>query len=283
MTHFTTKLMMVALSFTMIAGGAAASFGQCHGGGGYGGFSRPSSYHGHSSYRKPSCHTKVIQPQLPPPAFDQSGQQFGQAPQGQFSQSQGQFPQSQRQAPQGQFSQGQGQGQFSQNQGQAQQGQNQGQAPQNTNVASGNQQTPPANTQNNAAGNSAEMSALQLLAGMSGDQTQPQQPEASAQSSAPQAQSARPQNGRVGTWIAKLPNNTNVQLELRADGSFVWTATAKGKTSNFSGNYNVNGESLTLIRGSDNQRLAGTLTDNAGGFNFKLSGAKDSGLNFARG
>ncbi len=126
------------------------------------------------------------------------------------------------------------------------------------------------------------MSALQLLAGMSAEQTQPQQPAASAQSATPQVQASRPKTGRVGTWVAKLPNGTIVRLDLRADGSFVWTASAKGKTSNFSGSYNVNGGSLTLIRSNDNQQLAGSLTDNAGGFNFKLSGAKDSGLNFAR-
>ena len=39
---------------------------------------------------------------------------------------------------------------------------------------------------------------------------------------------------------------------------------------------------LTLTR-SDNQSLAGDLTNMANGFNFKLNGAKDSGLNFARG
>jgi hypothetical protein len=39
---------------------------------------------------------------------------------------------------------------------------------------------------------------------------------------------------------------------------------------------------LTLTRG-DNQSLAGDMTVSSNGFNFKLDGANDTGLNFARG
>ena len=89
-------------------------------------------------------------------------------------------------------------------------------------------------------------------------------------------------NPNVGTWVAKVGTEATVQLDLRADGSFTWTATRNGKTSNFAGQYDINGGKLTLTR-SDNQELAGNMTRNANGFNFKLSGAKDAGLNFARG
>ena len=87
---------------------------------------------------------------------------------------------------------------------------------------------------------------------------------------------------RVGTWVATLPNQATVQLTLQADGGFNWVANANGKTSAFAGTYNVNGQSLTLARSSDNQSLAGTLTEaDANSFIFKLDGTTD-GLKFAR-
>ena len=73
-----------------------------------------------------------------------------------------------------------------------------------------------------------------------------------------------------------------MKLDLRADGSFTWTATRSGKTSNFAGQYTMQGGKLTLTR-NDSQKLAGDMTINSGGFNYKLEGAKDAGLNFARG
>ncbi len=87
----------------------------------------------------------------------------------------------------------------------------------------------------------------------------------------------------VGAWTATLPNSASVQLALQADGSFIWTAINKGTTSAFQGSYSIANGTLTLTRSNDNQNLTGqfTMTDN-GGFTFKLSGAQDAGLSFAR-
>ncbi len=154
-------------------------------------------------------------------------------------------------------------------QAQPQQQPQQTQAPAQTglNALGGTQQAPAAGN-----GQTAEQSALQLLGAMGGTaQPQTQQPQAQAQ----------PTNSNVGTWVAKVGDQATVRLELRADNTFTWTATRNGKTSNFSGNYSTQGGKLTLTR-SDNQSLAGAMTINANGFNFKLDGAKDNGLTFAR-
>jgi uncharacterized protein (TIGR03066 family) len=88
----------------------------------------------------------------------------------------------------------------------------------------------------------------------------------------------------VGVWTAKLANGARVQLSLQADGKFSWTATNQsGRQSTFSGSYSIGGGNLTLTRSTDNQKLAGTMTQSGtNAFNFKLAGAKDSGLNFVR-
>ena len=87
----------------------------------------------------------------------------------------------------------------------------------------------------------------------------------------------------VGQWKASLANGSTVELALQADGSFVWVAVSGGKTSSFRGTFTIQGGMLTLVRSSDNQKLAGAFTPIAGGkMNFKLSGAKDAGLNFSR-
>lgn len=135
----------------------------------------------------------------------------------------------------------------------------------------------PAAQNNNAAPAqlSAQESALQALGAFGVD-------EAEASSSVtpePQAEVGF----HVGNWTAILANNVSVQLTLQANGAFRWTANAKGKSSSFEGTYNLNGGSLQLSRSSDNQQLNGSFTrTNSGGFNFKLQGKDDQGLNFAR-
>jgi hypothetical protein len=120
------------------------------------------------------------------------------------------------------------------------------------------------------------MTALQILAGMSAS------PATSAETaSVAPAQAAT--DPRVGAWVAKLGNGATIRLELRADGSFLWTATQEGKTNSFQGSYAFGSETLTLSRSSDNQKLGGKLTLAANGFNFKLDGSSDSGLDFVRG
>ena len=245
MTRLTTKLFVVALSAVSLTVAATAAAGGCSSGGGYGG-SRGARY--------PVVRPRVIRtPQTSPFLPAQQPQQFQPPVQQQVQQQQqprvlGQQPQ----AP-------------------AQTGLN----------ALGNTQQPAANNQQ-----SAEMTALQALAAMGGNQAQTQpaaQPQAEQPAQQPQA-STQPQQaaGNVGTWVAKVGDQATVRLDLRADGSFTWTATRNGKTSNFAGQYAINGGKLTLTR-SDNQSLAGSMTVNANGFNFKLNGATDNGLNFARG
>lgn len=282
------------------------------GGGGYGGgYSRPvhyaqPQYHSVPQYQPaPQYHA---QPSIPPqqmfpqqPGLAQ-GQPFpGQVPQGQGFPQQGQAMQ-QGQVQQGQIQQGQAsqgqmpQGQPIQQQGTQQQFANASQGalgqPQ---VPSQPQQSLPPQSQNGspqqnvptqtaqapatqapAAAADASMTALQILAGMSTPEGAPAQ----TTSIAPAQAATDP---RVGTWVAKLGNGAVIRLDLRADGSFVWTATQEGKTNSFEGSYAFGSETLTLARSSDNQKLGGKLTLAANGFNFKLDGSSDSGLDFVRG
>jgi hypothetical protein len=124
-----------------------------------------------------------------------------------------------------------------------------------------------------SAGN-AQRTALQLLADFAGD----------AQATAPSAEADQGLGfNRVGIWTATVSNGAVVQLNLQADNSFVWLASVNGKQSTFQGTYAMDGESLTLTRSNDNQRLAGSMAitgENA--FTFKLSGTQDAGLSFAR-
>lgn len=110
------------------------------------------------------------------------------------------------------------------------------------------------------------------------------EPISQASASADAAETAAPLASHVGQWKASIPNNATVQLTLNADGSFAWVAVNGDKTSSFEGSYTVSGGALTLVRSSDNQKLAGQLTPTQdGGMNFKLNGTKDAGLNFIRG
>jgi hypothetical protein len=55
---------------------------------------------------------------------------------------------------------------------------------------------------------------------------------------------------RPATWPACGAGSTTVELTLRPDGHFTWTATIGGKTRSFSGQHTAGGEVLTLV--SDN-------------------------------
>jgi hypothetical protein len=256
MSRFTTKLFVVALTAGTLAIAAQANAG-CHGGGGgyRGGYRAPH----YPTYRAPSYPRQV----QTLPAQPQPQPQFQPQPQQQVQTQQPGVTGQQPQAP-------------AQNGLAALGGTQQQQAP-----AAGNQQT-------------AEMTALQVLAGMGGNQaatqptqTQPaqtQQPQQTQPQAAPQqaqTPAAQPTNERVGTWVAKVGSEATVRLDLRADGSFTWTATRGGKTSDFQGQYSLQGNTLTLIR-ADKQSLAGQLSGAGNSFSFKLNGAQDNGLNFAR-
>lgn len=119
----------------------------------------------------------------------------------------------------------------------------------------------------------AQQSALAALGGM--EETAP------LENSEPI--DASPASSHVGQWKATAGNGATVELTLEADGSFVWVANSQGKRSSFEGNYSFENGALTLVRSSDNQKLAGQFTPASdGGMNFRLNGAKDAGLTFLR-
>jgi hypothetical protein len=124
-------------------------------------------------------------------------------------------------------------------------------------------------------GGSAEQSALDALAALGGDETG---------SAVPQFGPAGGGAAIAGLWTAVLPGENRVELQLNADGTFRWTANSRGKVSSFEGTYTVTGGSLVLIRSEDQQQLAGTWAVEANGSaRFRLNGAQDAGLLFARG
>ena len=152
-------------------------------------------------------------------------------------------------------------------------------APQGGNVAPQGGNTAPSNaavgaaptSPSQSAEKSAQTLALEALIGGSG----------SGQASAPQAQSPQT-SSPTGNFTAQVSGGATVRLSLNQDGTFAWSAAKDGKTSNFQGNYSLNGSSLTLLR-SDKQKLEGTLTPKAGGFNLRLAGQQGGELSFAGG
>lgn len=247
---------VVALGAVLIVADVANA-GGCgrRGGGGYGGGGYGARYSGGGYYSGPRYNSyppsyPVQQPVYQPaqPVFPQSGISTA--------------PGSVQQSPTG----GQPFGGAPQNGGQ--------QAPQ-PGVNAAQQQQQPAASQtapaDGNASNSAEMSALQALGGFA--------PPATTDTSSNQ------QASYVGTWSAGLTNGARVQLNLQADGSFSWAATNKsGRTSSFEGTYTIDGGSLTLIRSTDNQKLAGNMNINgSNAFEFKLAGQSNAAaLKFTR-
>lgn len=136
----------------------------------------------------------------------------------------------------------------------------------------------------------AEASALQMLAAMSASQAAPAQAAAAAQpaqQAAPQipqftAANQQPAANHVGTWKANLGNNQAVELTLKANGSFVWTAVRSGKSSTFEGQFRLESGRLTLVRSNDLQQMAGSWSGAGNQFTFKLGGATTGSLAFQR-
>lgn len=255
MTFSRTALVAVVLTIGALAITDTAEACK-RGRGGYGGYSRGRSSYGYGGYRagyRPSYGGGYVHSQ--PPVQTAPPQQFApqqpvapQQPPQQFAPQQPVAPQQQPQqiAPQQQV------------QPQPQQPIAQQPAP---------QQTAPAPAQPNNAQNSA----LQALGGFAPPQQQP----APAQAPAP---------ALAGTWTASLGNGSKVQLTLQADGTFSWTATnGQGQPSSFSGRYTMGTGSLTLIRSTDNEQLAGSVSNATGnGFSFKVAGENTAAINFSR-
>jgi hypothetical protein len=143
---------------------------------------------------------------------------------------------------------------------------------------SGSLAASPSTTSGSATGSSAavtdaQSSALEALGGFA----------APAPSEAP-TQAASEQPSYVGEWVASLANGSRVQLSLKSDGNFQWTAANKdGKASSFQGSFTISDGSLSLARSSDNQKLSGSMaTTGPNGFSFQLAGAKAPALEFVR-
>ncbi|KLU07703.1 putative signal peptide protein [Rhodopirellula islandica] len=145
---------------------------------------------------------------------------------------------------------------------------------------------------------SAEASALAMLASVNQRAVTPTQASAPTQAAAPAptpsqiptfgtATSASsvssPAQPHVGSWNVSLPGEQSVSLKLDSDGSFVWVASKSGSTSQFSGQYRLDGGSLTLVRSEDQQKMEGTWTPSQnGGFVFRVGGGTNGGLSFTR-
>lgn len=102
-------------------------------------------------------------------------------------------------------------------------------------------------------------------------------------SATPASSVSSPAQPHVGSWNVSLPGEQSVSLKLDSDGSFVWVASKSGSTSQFSGQYRLDGGSLTLVRSQDLQKMEGTWTPSQnGGFVFRVGGGTNGGLNFTR-
>lgn len=127
--------------------------------------------------------------------------------------------------------------------------------------------------QQTIAPQTAAVSALQALGGFAPPVSSP---------IAPAIQP--PAQPHVGSWTAALGNGSSVTLALEEDGHFRWVATNKtGQASSFEGTYTINNGSLSLLRATDSQQLAGSMnTNGSNAFSFKVAGTNAAALNFQR-
>jgi tetratricopeptide (TPR) repeat protein len=89
----------------------------------------------------------------------------------------------------------------------------------------------------------------------------------------------------TGTWKADPEKKVHIELALRDDGHFQWKFAARGRSKEFSGKYNLNGQLLALTRDSDSDAMEGTVERTGGNsFRFRMKDAEtdDPGLNFTR-
>jgi hypothetical protein len=134
---------------------------------------------------------------------------------------------------------------------------------------------------------SIQQSALQALAAI-GKEAAPAANQATSNdapaATIPEFTAASPNatDSHLGAWRVSLPGNQSVELNLDADGKFVWKATKSGSTSQFNGQYRLADGKLTLVRSADLQQMTGSWTAQKTGFTFKLDGSKTGGLNFIR-
>ena len=129
----------------------------------------------------------------------------------------------------------------------------------------------------------SEVSALQLLASISGESTTESLAVEIPEFTAIASPIALPANSdHFGTWTVALPGNQSIMLVLNHDGSFVWNATKEGNSSSFAGQYRLEAGRLTLVRSNDLQQMTGNWIGEGTTFAFKVDGAASSGLTFDR-
>ena len=154
---------------------------------------------------------------------------------------------------------------------------------QNTMPMASNQQSitsPQSVPTNSDTGTSTELSALQMLASISVDE---ETTDAVAVQIPEFAAAAMPAIAdQVGTWTVSLPGNQSLTLVLNQDNTFAWTAVKGGTSSSFEGQYRLEDGRLTLVRSNDLQQMSGSWNGEGANFTFKLDGATNSGLGFAR-
>lgn len=128
--------------------------------------------------------------------------------------------------------------------------------------------------------NGSGLSALQILGSMSSGTVDARPAVESAAAGFQTATQMPPSH--FGTWIVNMNGNQMIKLSLNQNNTFVWSVIKEGKESRLEGQYRLDGERLVLVRSSDLQQMAGSWTGNGSNFVFKLDGASDGGLPFAR-
>jgi hypothetical protein len=89
----------------------------------------------------------------------------------------------------------------------------------------------------------------------------------------------------TGAWKADPEKKVHIELALRDDGRFQWKFATSGRSKEFSGKYNLNGQILALTRDPDGDAMEGTVERTGGSsFRFRMKDAEagDPGLNFTR-
>jgi len=92
----------------------------------------------------------------------------------------------------------------------------------------------------------------------------------------------KPPASVVGNWKASSGSGT-IELAMKQDGSFTWKFTSKGKPSEFSGKYQLAGNTLVLET-DQGAPMVGKVAAKGTGFHFQMLGgpSSDPGLAFSK-
>jgi tetratricopeptide (TPR) repeat protein len=92
----------------------------------------------------------------------------------------------------------------------------------------------------------------------------------------------KPISSYTGIFKASPEKDVNFKLELRTDGKFTWSIDNPKTQDEFSGTFQIENNTITLIRDKDGEKMIAILTPDGKGFNFKMQNSpmNDPGLNF---